>query len=153
MIKKGANYISQNQREAISLAQKGVKDGPLSLVQRDKISAGAALATINGKHQCRAEYDGIKMQAVEEALFAIWCDRNNIKWKYQSVIFELGDGLRYVPDFLLIESNEFVEVSVSSLRTRNKTKLDAFVLAGNTLHYVNSHSFCGKIDKSTLYVA
>jgi len=152
VIKKGSDYISKDHRNAISLAQNGVSDGPLSKKHKDSISAGAALATVNGKHQCKAEYDGVKMQSAEELLFAMWLDRKKIEWEYQPIVFKVQSGVRYVPDFLLIKTGEFVEVSRVSLQKRSKFKLDAFVSAGNILHYVSARSFCGKLDMSTLYV-
>jgi hypothetical protein len=143
--------ISGAQRKLISTAQKGVLDGPLSKEHKDKISNGAAKATMEGKHQCRAEYSGIKMQSAEEALFAMWCDKNNIVWKYQPIMFYVRSGVRYIPDFLLTESNEFVEISAVSLRQRDKSKFDAFVSSGNVLHYINSKSFSGVLGENTHY--
>jgi hypothetical protein len=151
VIQKGENYISKDQRDSISRAQKGVLDGPLPIEQRDKISAGVSAGVLNGKYKNHGEYAGIKMQSDAEVLFAMWCDKNKMGWKYQPTSFFVKRGRRYIPDFLLISSGEFVEVENRPrhlLPPRKIEKLDAFVNAGNILHYVNPKEFV-RIENKT----
>jgi len=101
---------------------------------KEKLSVANSKQILEGRFKFGASYDGVNMQNDKEMLFAMWCDINNIKWEYQPLIFFIRFGVRYIPDFLLLDSNEFVEVG--EIETdRKKRKLDAFVKAGNILHH------------------
>lgn len=146
VIKKGKDYISQVQRQAISLAQKGVNDGPLSDDHKDKISSGVAQAVMNGKYRVTATYDGVDMSDSKEALFAMWCDEKGLRWKYQPLVFFVKPGVRYIPDFLLLDLNEFVEIGELT-RQGKPEKMKAFIKAGNVLHTVSDSSDLRKIEQ------
>lgn len=45
-----------------------------------------------------------------EARFAVYFDHLGIKWEYEPEGFELGNGLRYLPDFWLPEWRIWVEI-------------------------------------------
>lgn len=58
-------------------------------------------------------YNGIKLQGTYELKFAIWCDKNSIKWQRNRQGFEyfyLNKIHKYFPDFYLPELDEYVEV-------------------------------------------
>ena len=61
---------------------------------------------IHGKYQ---KYGSIGMRSGFEVAFAKWCDKNNIKWLYESKTFDLGNTT-YTPDFYLPEFNLWIEV-------------------------------------------
>jgi len=54
-------------------------------------------------------YKGIWMRSSYELNFAIWLDKQNIKWLYESKTFDLGKTT-YTPDFYLPEFNLYIEV-------------------------------------------
>jgi len=54
-------------------------------------------------------YKGIRMRSSYEIAYAKWCDKNNIKWLYESKTFDLGDTT-YTPDFYLPKTDEYIEV-------------------------------------------
>jgi hypothetical protein len=106
----------------------------LSLEQRDKISDASARHVVDGVFALGGEYAGVKFQDGKEVLFAMWCDRNGLGWRYQPVIFKIKDGVRYIPDFMLLNSNEFVEIG--DLSRDKRVKMDGFVEAGHTLYFL-----------------
>lgn len=58
-------------------------------------------------------YNNIKLLGTWELKFAIWCDKNNIKWIKNKDYFEyfyLNKSHKYFPDFYLPEFNEYVEI-------------------------------------------
>lgn len=55
------------------------------------------------------EYAGCRFRSRLEARWAVFFDAIGIKWQYEEQGYEFG-GYRYLPDFYLPESNDFVEV-------------------------------------------
>lgn len=47
------------------------------------------------------EYKGYRFRSRLEARWAVFFDACNVKWEYEPEGFDLGDGLYYLPDFLL----------------------------------------------------
>lgn len=47
------------------------------------------------------EYKGYKFRSRLEARWAVFFDTCGVKWEYEPEGFDLGDGLYYLPDFLL----------------------------------------------------
>ena len=47
------------------------------------------------------EYHGCKFRSRLEARWAVFFDTVGVKWEYEPEGFDLGDGIRYLPDFLL----------------------------------------------------
>jgi len=64
-------------------------------------------------HEVRAietRYAGCRFRSRLEARWAVWFDCMGIKWQYESEGFELGAGVRYLPDFFLPSFDLHVEV-------------------------------------------
>lgn len=58
-------------------------------------------------------YNGIKLLGSWELKFAVWCDKNNIKWiKNKDQFKYILDGKEhiYFPDFYLLDTNEYIEI-------------------------------------------
>ena len=112
----------------------------------DKISEASALHIKNGYRRCyQAVYNGINFIEAKEMLFAMWCDDNDIRWEYQPLIFRTSFGKRYVPDFKLLDSGEFVEVG--ELGGNKGIKMTEFVRAGNTLYFLTNSIELGEKTK------
>ena len=47
------------------------------------------------------EYKGYRFRSRLEAIWAVFFDACGVKWEYEPEGFDLGDGLYYLPDFLL----------------------------------------------------
>ena len=62
------------------------------------------------------EYKGYKFRSRLEARWAVFFDACGVKWEYEPEGFDLGDGLYYLPDFLLHD-----------VWVRNHTKIDLWV--------------------------
>lgn len=75
-------------------------------------------------HGKRIEYNGIKFRSSWEYKFALWCDKNNIKWNYESKTFDLGNTT-YTPDFYLSEFNLWIEIK-GYWRDKAKEKFELF---------------------------
>ena len=60
-------------------------------------------------------YDhGYNFRSRLEARWAVFFDHFGIRWTYEPEGYELGNGLRYLPDFFLPDCDMFVEVKPSS---------------------------------------
>lgn len=55
-------------------------------------------------------YKGYAFRSRLEARWAVFFDHLNIRWDYEPEGFELGNGLRYLPDFWLPDIGIWVEV-------------------------------------------
>lgn len=55
-------------------------------------------------------YKGYAFRSRLEARWAVFFDHLNIAWQYEPEGFELGNGLRYLPDFWLPDWGMWVEV-------------------------------------------
>lgn len=58
----------------------------------------------------QTRYKGYAFRSRLEARWAVFFDHLGIKWEYEPEGFELGNGLRYLPDFWLPEWRMWVEV-------------------------------------------
>lgn len=81
----------------------------------------------------RQKYKGIVMRSSWEVDFAKQMDKLDVVWEYEPVTFTCDSGLRYTPDFYLIDSNLFVELKPECF-------VDQVVI--DKLHYVES---CGYV--------
>jgi hypothetical protein len=61
---------------------------------------------IHGKWE---KYKGIWMRSSWEVAYAKYLDKNNIKWLYESKVFDLKIT-GYIPDFYLSKSNTYIEI-------------------------------------------
>lgn len=82
------------------------------------------------------EYKGYRFRSMLEARWAVFFDACGATWEYEPEGFDLGDGLYYLPDFLLhnvymlkgdylIRKNLFVEVK-SNLKEKDARKITKF---------------------------
>jgi len=55
-------------------------------------------------------YKGYRFRSRLEARWAVFFDALGIKWEYEKEGFDLGDGLRYLPDFWLPQVSMWAEV-------------------------------------------
>lgn len=60
------------------------------------------------------EYNGYKFRSRLEARWAVVFDWLKVKYQYEPQGFELGDGIRYLPDFYLPEHKLYVEVKADA---------------------------------------
>jgi len=69
-------------------------------------------------------YAGYAMRSRLEARWAVFFDHLGVKWEYEPEGFELGNGLRYLPDFWLPDWKMWVEVKPSAIDavTREKAR-------------------------------
>lgn len=84
----------------------------------------------NTNLRSRWMYEGpmgvVAMRSSWEVALAHWYDGEGISWLYEPKVFTLAKGCRYIPDFYLPQTNEWVEVKGSfydSPRFRSKKKL------------------------------
>lgn len=59
-------------------------------------------------------YKGYAFRSRLEARWAVFFDHLKIRWEYEPEGFELGNGLRYLPDFWLPDWEMWVEVKASA---------------------------------------
>lgn len=56
------------------------------------------------------EYNGCRFRSRIEARWAVFYDALGIKWEYEKQGVELGDGVRYLPDFWLPQQKCWIEI-------------------------------------------
>lgn len=56
------------------------------------------------------EYNGYRFRSRLEARWAVFFDELGVPYEYESEGFDLGDGIRYLPDFWLPEQECWVEI-------------------------------------------
>lgn len=49
------------------------------------------------------------LRSLLERSYAEWLDRNNVRFRYEPCLFQLSSS-KYLPDFYLIDTNEWIEV-------------------------------------------
>jgi hypothetical protein len=55
-------------------------------------------------------YKGCRFRSRLEARWAVFFDALGIRWQYELEGFQLSNGVRYLPDFLLVDCGTWVEV-------------------------------------------
>lgn len=70
-------------------------------------------------------YKGYRFRSRLEARWAVFFDAMGIDWEYEPEGFELGEGLRYLPDFK-IEGGLYVEIKSTHLTDEEQNKIDKF---------------------------
>lgn len=74
------------------------------------------------KIHCRSGY---------EVIYAGWLQKNNINFNYEEKCFKLSNNQRYIPDFHILDTDEYVEIK-GSFKTDNqenqKNKINIFKL-------------------------
>lgn len=56
------------------------------------------------------QYKGYRFRSRLEARWAVFFDALGVRWEYEKEGFELGDGIRYLPDFWLPDMDLWIEV-------------------------------------------
>lgn len=64
----------------------------------------------NSVRAIQTRYKGYFFRSRLEARWAVFFDHLKIRWEYEPEGFDLGNGLRYLPDFWLPDWNMWVEV-------------------------------------------
>ena len=126
-------------RAAVSKRLKGISTGTQSLITRQKRSDAVAKQYVEGrmprKNYC---YKGVWMQSGLEVIFAQLIESAGYSWEYQPLAFKLSDGFNYVPDFRIVELNEYAEVKsqhdYAAHQDDADQKLSEFAAAGNVIH-------------------
>ncbi len=77
-----------------------------------------------GSHYKRYYYKNIYFKSSYEYKYALYLDKNNIKWQYEAKSFDLGNT-SYRPDFYLSETDEWIEIK-GWWRPDAKIKFDLF---------------------------
>lgn len=81
------------------------------------------------------EYNGYKFRSRLEARWAVFFDEMGIKYLYEPEGIEVN-GLRYLPDFYLPESNQFFEVK-GIMSTKDESKIKALISSGYSVSVGN----------------
>lgn len=77
-------------------------------------------------------YNGYRFRSRLEARWAVFFDSYGVEYEYELEGFELGGGLRYLPDFYLPDLGVFVEVKPNrGFSLQELKKIDAFALDGD----------------------
>jgi hypothetical protein len=71
---------------------------------------GRCMTTVDVPHAIPTAYRGYRFRSRLEARWAVFLDAIGIKFEYEVEGFELGRGIRYLPDFLLTDMDLWLEV-------------------------------------------
>jgi len=106
--------------------------GMLSISKQLKAAYASGEKEIQSRRDWMKWYKGpngrIQMRSGYELAFALWCDRNKIKWQYEPDRFPVTVGHvhgTYTPDFYLTDSNCYIEVK-GQLTKQDMKKYAAF---------------------------
>lgn len=72
------------------------------------------------------QYNGLRFRSRLEARWAVFFDKLGIKYQYEPEGFELTNGVRYLPDFYLPESDSFFEVK-GIMTDKDMGKINALI--------------------------
>lgn len=70
-----------------------------------------------------------KLRSILEALYLKYLLEHNINFKYEPKVFILSDTCRYLPDFYLVDTDEYIEIKGSN-KFKNIYKVDIFKKSG-----------------------
>ena len=77
-------------------------------------------------------YNGYRFRSRLEARWAVFFDAYGVDYEYELEGFELGNGLRYLPDFYIPSLGTYVKIKPSRKFTLNELKkINAFALDGD----------------------
>ena len=96
---------------------------------------------------CATEYAGVVFRSRLEAEWAWWLTGRGLAWVYEPAVIRLAGGARYTPDFVLVESQVWVEVKPgvpSSLEFAKAT--EATRVLGPNVWF-----FCGHPQRPTFW--
>ncbi|MBR7189286.1 MAG: hypothetical protein IKD53_12140 [Clostridia bacterium] len=71
-------------------------------------------------------YNGYRFRSRLEARWAVFFDATGIKYQYEPEGFKLSDGIYYLPDFYLPDSDTFVEIK-GVMSEKDTHKIDQFM--------------------------
>lgn len=78
------------------------------------------------------QYNGYRFRSRLEARWAVFFDTYGIDYEYELEGFELGNGLRYLPDFFIPSLDIFVEIKPNrNFSLQELKKIDSFALGGD----------------------
>lgn len=80
---------------------------------------------------------------------ADWLYERGVEYKYESELFDLGDGIRYRPDFHITERDLWLEVKGYETAV-DKEKFSRFIASGRQLLIVDKQMFKTFMDSGTL---
>lgn len=72
----------------------------------------------------QTEYKGILYRSRTEARWAVFMDKAGVPFHYEMEGFDLGDGIRYLPDFFLPNQDAWLEIKGVDLTTIEETKAE-----------------------------
>lgn len=72
------------------------------------------------------EYNGYRFRSRLEARWAVFFDACGIEYVYEPEGFELGNGLRYLPDFYLPNDDVWIEIKGKKLSDAEREKIIQF---------------------------
>lgn len=73
-------------------------------------------------------YNGYHFRSRLEARWAVFFDALGLSWEYEPEGFDLGDGVRYLPDFWLPSHGVWVEVKAGQLSEDERNKVVMLLL-------------------------
>jgi hypothetical protein len=103
--------------------------------QKEMASKTGSLIGLNNNKQAGKNkwvYKNIFMRSGLEVIYAKYLDSIGVNWLYEPKIFKLSNGLRYNPDFYLLDSNLWVEVK-GYLTEQESVKIKLFQDTGESL--------------------
>lgn len=83
---------------------------------------------------CKYMNKDVYLDSTWELEYAIWLDKNNIKWNRPSYFNWTdinGKPRRYYPDFYLIEENKYIDIKNDFLIKKDKYKIDNVIFKHN----------------------
>lgn len=108
------------------------------------------------QHQIKAietAYKGYRFRSRLEARWAVFFDTLGIKWEYEKEGYDLGDGIRYLPDFWLPDHKYWIEIKPDAATNAEEDKADRLAQASGADVYIFDFGIRFNADGSQLPTA
>ncbi len=113
-------------------------------------TTGIENSRLASKYTWHVNVDGkrINLRSGLEQIYAEYLIRNNVRFAYELVRFQLAPSMTYTPDFYLYESDEWVEVKGYASPVW-ETKRRLFTRLGNKLNVIRQADISAYLDGET----
>lgn len=98
--------LSDQTRKNMSIANKGLKHHKSDCI----CMACKVMRNELKTYRKKFHHNGIIFRSSWEVKYAKYLESNNIAYEYEPEMFSLSNGRRYMPDFYLTSTNEYIEI-------------------------------------------
>lgn len=108
-LRTGCNVITDNLKKVRSDNAKRIGNfNNWAVLKPDLIKNNKKF--IGGYYFNKSKNKYVYLRSSWEYAYAVWLDKQNIEWDTEVQQYELGDGIKYLPDFFIYENNNLIKI-------------------------------------------